>query len=497
MTEISSQVRLDYEPQPRQVALHRAAARQIFYGGAAGGGKSHALRWEAIALCLANPGLQYYLFRRTLPELEDNHIIHFRRLPSAIGNYHETRKEYNFTNGSTIHLAFAEREQDIFRYRGAEMHVVGVDEASLMTEFQLGLIRAWNRLGGYRPSPDYAHALPRCVFASNPGGPAHSFLKRTFIDPAPPETVFYDPSMADPDNPEDRGWSTTYIPARMADNKYLDSNYTASFGGLPPEMAKAYREGNWDVVVGAALHNLSRERHMIRPFDPPRFWTHFMSIDWGTARPFAVGWFCVSPENVELKGKGVWSDVFLPEGAVVMYREFYGWTGKTNEGLRWSSDRVAQEILRMEKEHEDPPMDYRVADSQMWAQTDGPSPAERMTHIGLSLRQAKKDRKAAYAEMLARLAGNPTFLKDGVEEIPMLYVTQNCTQFWRTVPPLVIDSADPEKGPDTKLEDHVYDCLVYALRSRPFVTVERDRWEHERRLAGIERGIQDPYSTGW
>src|SRR5690606_15448024 len=93
-----------------------------------------------------------------------------------------------------------------------------------------------------------------------------------------------------------------------------------------------------------------------------------------------------------------------------------------------------------------------------------------------ALRPAKKDRKHNYSEVLARLAGNPNFRSDGqMAEDPMFFVTANCRHFWRTVPTLSLDETDPEKGPDTDLEDHVYDEVAYALRSRPYVTTEQER----------------------
>ena len=490
----------DYTPQPRQIVLHKTACRQIFYGGAAGGGKSHALRNEAIIFCLQNPGIHVYLFRRVLPELESNHIQYVRALPKEFGHYHETRRQFLFTNGSVLHMGYAEQEADIWAYRGREMHVVLVDEASQWTPLQLGVLRAWNRLGGFKPAVAYAHALPRCVFASNPGGPSHTFLKRTFMPPGiSPETVFYDEEMKDPTDPEDKGWTTIFIPSRMSDNKYLDRNYAGSFGGLPPEMRKALIEGNWDVVPGAAFEILDQRpdqplSHICRPFKPPRHWTHFMAIDWGTARPFSIGWYTVS-EGAELAEKDGWPRKWLPVGSVIRYREWYGWSGKENEGCRYDAGRVARRILEIEHDADDPPMDFRVGDSAMWAQHDGPSVAEHFMEEGVTLNQSAKDRKMGYAEFRSRLAGNPTYHQDGSKgEYPMFYISSQCQHFWRTIPSLTLDETEPDKGPDTKLEDHVYDEVVYALRRRPYVTTEQDRWMGEVRSAGYRRAM-DPYAT--
>ena len=144
-------------------------------------------------------------------------------------------------------------------------------------------------------------------------------------------------------------------------------------------------------------------------------------------------------------------------------------------------------------------LDYRIADNGMWAQHDGPSPAENMMEeAGFVLRKSKKDRERNYSEFLARLAGNPMVRQDGKEEEhPMFFATENCRHFWRTVPVLTLDETDPNKGPDTKLEDHVYDECAYALRSRPYVMTEEDRWEEKwgdeaRRALGKN---VDPYAT--
>ena len=459
--------------------LHSAVARQIFYGGSAGGGKSVALRWDAIAYCLRNPGLQAYLFRRTLPELLDNHIKWLKReVPREIAEWHEAQKTLHFKNGSAIVCCYCDRDDDVWRYLGAEMHWVGLDEASRMTENQINLLRTRCRLGSFKPAPAFALSLPRFLMASNPGGPAHSFLKRTFIDGVKPGTYFNDLSMRDPTKPDDPGWLSLFIPAKMSDNKYIDANYAASFSGLPPELARAYRDGDWDAVVGQALHSLSRERHMLRPFQPPRHWTRFMSIDWGLARPFAVAWFTVS-EGATLKGHFGKADKPLPAGAIIMYDEIYGWNGRANEGARIESPAVARSILEREGKRGDT-MDYRIADGEMWSRHDGPSVIERMQQISpvLSFRPAKKDRRHNYAEFLARLAGNPSLGEDGATgELPMFYATSNCTHFWRTVPPLTLDETDPEKGPDTTLEDHMYDAVAYGLRSRPYIRTIEDRWQ--------------------
>lgn len=497
---------IPYTPQPRQRLLHASTARQIFYGGAAGGGKSVSLRWDGVLFCLENPGCQVYLFRRTLPELRKTHIDPIRAVfPDSLGlgKWHEEQKTFKFINGSAINMCYCEAEEDVKRYLSEEMHVVLIDEASTFTPTQIGFIKTRNRLGSWEPTKD-KHRLPRFVMASNPGGPSHSMLKRTFIDAAPPETIFYDTNMRDPANPNDKGWESIYIPARMSDNKYIDSAYRSSFGALSSELARAYRDGDWNVVSGQAVHNLSETRHKLRQFTPPRHWTRFQVMDWGTAKPFSIGWYAVSDGGL-LAAKGNYPERVIPTGALVRYAELYGWAALNPEfsgdpedkGCRWLGSKVASAIIALENKRDEPRIDYRVADGEMWAQRGGPSVISYFHDKDLYYRRAIKDRKRNFQEILSRLAGNEDFSEDGVEEAdPMLFVTENCIHFWRTVPTLTYDVTDPEKGPNTRQEDHVYDEVAYACRSMPYVTTEREREDEEYEEEFSESLTSgDPYAT--
>ena len=180
-------IELDYVPQTRQRLLHSTAARQILYGGAAGGGKSHCIRWDAIGVCLNNPGCDAFLFRRTTKNLEKNHINPLKReLPSELGSFNETRKVWNFPNGSILHFCYCENDADLENYYGAEFHWLGIDEAGQFSQFQLVFLRSRVRLGGFTPKEP--QVLPRIVLSANPGGKSHDFLKRCFIDIAPADS---------------------------------------------------------------------------------------------------------------------------------------------------------------------------------------------------------------------------------------------------------------------------------------------------------------------
>lgn len=128
---------LDYTPQPKQKMLHDCPANAILYGGSAGPGKSYALRHDLLDICLKVDGIQVYLFRRTYPELERNHILPIQMdWGEQYGRYNDQKRRYFFPNGSILHMAHAQHEKDVMQYHGAEIHVLAIDELSTFTEWQ-------------------------------------------------------------------------------------------------------------------------------------------------------------------------------------------------------------------------------------------------------------------------------------------------------------------------------------------------------------------------
>jgi hypothetical protein len=463
-------IKLEYDPQPKQALLHKCRARQILFGGAVGGGKSHALRWDCIAFCCENPGLQAYIFRRSLPELESNHIQQIKKeLPSELGNFSESRKRFEFFNGSYIQFQYLERDSDCDRIQGAEIHFAGIDEAGQMSAYQLGYIKSRLRLGGYEPKQK--QYLPRLVMTANPGGISHNFLKALYIDPSPPETYFYDVTMKDPRNKGDKGWMSMYIPSRMEDNKYIDPNYGASLSGLPEELARALREGDWDLIIGSFFGDVfRRDRHVIKPFEIPQQWLRFRSFDWGSSKPFCVGWYAVAQQSEE-----------FPDGALIKYREWYGASGP-DRGLKLTAEEVAQGIKSREGYER---IDFSVGDPSVWKWESGPSIGERMSKLGVRFRRADNSRVAGWDQIRQRLMGD--------DNIPMLYFFETCTDLIRTLPILQHDTHRAEDI-NTKSEDHAADELRYACMSRPYQRplpeVEEDQWRPPT-VAEMMSGLDD------
>ena len=160
----------------------------MLYGGAAGGGKSHLMRVAAIVWCAAIPGLQVYLFRRIRDDLIKNHMEGPKGFRSMLAGWSLcdfvkiVDDEIRFWNGSKIYLCHCKDEKDIYKYQGAEIHVLLVDELTHFTETMYRFLRNRVRMVGVQLPSNYAGKFPRILAGANPGNIGHLWVKATFVD---------------------------------------------------------------------------------------------------------------------------------------------------------------------------------------------------------------------------------------------------------------------------------------------------------------------------
>ncbi len=447
----------------QHIALETLAT-EVLYGGAAGGGKSHLMRVAAILWCAAIPGLQTYVFRRIREDLIKNHMEGpkgFRAMlaPWVLSGFCRiVDDEIRFWNGSKIYLCHCKDEKDIYKYQGAEIHVLLIDELTHFTEPMYRFLRNRVRMVGINIPQQLAGRFPRILAGANPGNIGHLFVRRTFVDNAESYDIR-------PMPPEEGGMKRQFIPALLEDNPSMaadDPGYENRLQGLgSKQLIEAMRYGNWDVVEGAFFDCWDPRRHVIRPLDLPKGWMRFMSGDWGSAKPFSVGWWAVASDPITAESPSG-GKVLIPRGCMIRYREWYG-AKAPNEGLKLHAEQVADGIVARETKGE---VSYRVLDPAAFSEDGGKSIAQRMSDKGVHWRPADNARVAGrgamggWDQMRARMVGD----EDGK---PMIVTYSTCLDSIRTIPAQQHDKTRVEDL-DSDGEDHAADEWRYACMSRPW-----------------------------
>lgn len=460
---------IDLNLHRKQGQAFLSKATEILYGGAAGGGKSHLMRCAAIIWCAAIAGLQVYIFRRIREDLVKNHIEGPKGFRAMLqpwvraGLVVIVEDEIRFWNGSKIWLCHCKDEKDRFKYLGAEIHVLLIDELTTFTELIYRFLRSRVRAVGLNIPVEYQGLFPRIICGSNPGNIGHAWVKAGFIDGSPPMTIRQMPDV-------EGGMRRQFIPARLDDNPSMESDdptYRAKLRGLGSEqLVRAMEDGDWNVIEGAFFAEFSSERHVIKPFSIPAGWARFRAFDWGSAKPFSVGWYAVSDGTMPIPG----TLRRIPNGALIKYREWYGAKrnadGKVvpNVGLKLTAEEIAAGIIERSRGER---YAYSVADPAIFSEDGGPSHAERMRKRGVIFRAADNARVTGWDQLRARLKGDADSDHGGE---PLIYFFETCTEIIRTLPVLQHDDSKPEDV-NSDMEDHAPDETRYAAMSRPRVLV--------------------------
>lgn len=244
---------------------------------------------------------------------------------------------------------------------------------------------------------------------------------------------------------------------------------------IDPERYKVAGEGQWGLAEGQFFKQWRESLHVVTPFEIPKNWLRFRSMDWGSARPYACHWWAVDYD-----------------GNLWCYRELYGWGGKPNVGTGETAKQVGARIAELEPKDEK--VSYGVLDNACWANlgVTGPSLAEELNaelyaHGIVTFGKCSKGRIDGANALKERLIGN---LQEDGSYKPAIFFFSNCVHLIRTLPMLAHDKHKPETY-DTQGEDHAVDSAVYACMSRPWAPTKAkatssriDGWvEHKPRSA--------------
>lgn len=443
-----------WQPQPGpQTWLLECPVFEVFYGGARGGGKTESSvgDWLQHSALYGEAAIGIF-FRRKLVQLAEVIARTKQLFPKLGGKYNEQQKTWTMANGARLKFAYLERDSDAEEYQGHNYTRVYVEEVTnFPSPDPINKLRATLRSGSGVPCG--------MRLTGNPGGAGHNWVKRRFIDPNPKgfELITDDTEIEVDGIKRIVKLDRVFIPSKISDNLLLMRNDPTYILRLQQSgsaaLVKAWLEGNWDIVDGAFFDEWDEGKHVltssfasvIRPD-----WLRFRAFDWGSYRPFSVGWYAVMPEPL------IWQDSLFPKGSMIKYREWYGSQGP-NKGLKMTADLVAQGVVAREKGER---IRYGVADPAIYIRDGGPSIGETMSVHRCNWRRADNKRKAGAEQLRQRLVGE--------EGRPLLYFLDCCEDTIRTLPTLQHDDKDPEDV-DTEAEDHAYDETRYAVMSRPWV----------------------------
>lgn len=439
-----------------QTALLQCPVFEVFYGGARGGGKTDGMIGDWIQhSSLYGENAVGIFVRRNRTQLSEV-IARTKQLFSKLGaKYNETKSEWVMQSGSRLRFVYLERDSDAENYQGHNYTRVYLEE---LTNFPspgpINKLRATLRGSAGVP------VGMRCT--GNPGGPGHNWVKARYIDPNPRGYQV----VAETDDVElstgevvSVSLERVFIPSRIRDNpRLLDSQptYLLQLKQTGSEaLVRAWLNGDWDMIQGAYFDDFSPDRHVFSSsIELPPHWTRFRAFDWGSAKPFSCGWYAVAD------GKALG----YPEGAILKYKEFYGWNGTPNVGLKMSASAVGAAIRERDRDEEKlgHNVSYGLADPSIFAEDGGPSIAESMLAVGCQWSRADNKRIPGWEQIHLRLQADP----------PMLYISEACEHTIRCISSVQHDENRPEDL-DTEGEDHAVDETRYAVNSRPLITQAR------------------------
>jgi hypothetical protein len=475
--------------QPKQLAASAAARlcdkpdgpTAIGYGGARGGGKSHWLLAQIGADdCQRFPGLKCLLLRK----VGKSNLEHFEDLTQRL--FHSLPHEFNvsrgiltFANGSRIVLGHYQNEKEIGKYLGLEYDVIGIDEATQLSQVKFADISTCLRTskGGWRP---------RIYTATNPGGLGHQWYFQKFIVPYESKTES----------------TTRFISARIDDNAFVNEENKAELASSTGWKRDAWYLGKWDIAAGQYFKTFRPDIHIIgadeaahpavgtnalrgpsefseqlsrlrrfREMDAVRW---VAAMDYGFTHYSVVLLGCYDQHNnlyiVDEHAERFW----VPQRHALAIRQMLA------HHKVYSSERHAKDVVLAQYPNASATQNWAwtqarsrlltsfVAGSDMFgSESNGNSVANQYSGLGIYVRPANMDRVGGWSAILQRL-GDPDA---GI--MPSLFIHKRCTHLLETLPYL---QHDPDRPGDilkinTNEEgsggDDAADALRYMVATKP------------------------------
>ena len=415
------------QPNPGpQTAFLSSTAREVMYGGAAGGGKTDAL----IALALRwvdHPKHRCLMLRRTRPQLQEVIDRTQQLFPEVVSgaSWREAENRWKFPSGAIIQMGFAEHEQDILNFKTFEYNLICFDELTSFTEKQYLFMFLRNRTKS-------ADLPPLIRSGTNPGDIGHEWVFRRFIDKREPYKIYNETVLI---NQKDFVIARQFIPSHVWDNPAMPNReeYIAGIMQMAPEDVAAYLHGEWSRLAGAMFQPLveaesaqlaNRQFSLIR------------CIDFGISDPTCVLWLAHYPATGVTD---VISELYLKDPSL---------------------DDVATNIKIREKLMGLGSPVYSVGSPEMFNRqaTSGQSIATMLSTLGVYLEKGNIDRMAGWSRLrtLQQRGSLRVWPDDG---------NWGAVNLKRTLPMLQRNTGLGKDPNDLRprQEDHAADALRYGI----------------------------------
>jgi hypothetical protein len=500
---------------------------ELFYGGAAGGGKTDlGVVMPVIRPCRSRQLLWYQhpmfkglIIRRTIPELKKELVKRcMEYLPQTGGKYNHTDRVWSWPWGAQLFLNAAEHEEDIRRYDTEQFSYIFFEELTSFTEFQYLYMLSRCR------SADAD--LPALMFsASNPGNIGHGWVRKRFVEPCKEggkilRQYFFDKhgQYILEENPDHANFGKPkfiqriFIRAFGSDNPQLlknDPDYLVRLEALPEAEKAAKLYGDWWTFSGQVFdtfraHHYPDEPenalHVIPDSHIPDWWPKILAIDWGYKAATVGLWGAISPQ-----------------GRCFVYREYYVrntevavWATEMGEASRGEALRaVVLDTNAWDQRGEEKTIAAQFTEKFTEAYGERAIPLEQASKGRVSgktlvqeyLRWRPKpvfvhqdgkvfdEEEAARLKRLSQAAWQryiELFAPPQIEDhLPRLQILDVCRHLIECIPLCVYDAKDVEDvaewdASDSGVGDDPYDCLRYLLK-RADRYVREARHEFDRR----------------
>ncbi len=418
----------NWKPNPGMQELFLSCnADEVFYGGAAGGGKSESLLVDSLR-GIGTGGYKSLLLRRTFPDLERSLIQRSHELIPKLTNgkarYDSINHKWIFPNHDILQFGHCKTPKDVQHYLSAEYQYIGLDEVTHFEEktylFLFSRLRSSNE-------------KVRCYIrsASNPGGIGHGWVKKRFIDKLKPCEIKYYKNVKGVDievsGRDDMSLSRCWIPAGLKDNPKLPASYEAKLNQLPENLQRAYKLGDWSILTGQYFPEFQPSMHVVSPFVIPEHWHKYLAFDPGYNDPCCALWVAVSPS-----------------GHHFVYREYYASKVLARDQAKHIKNATGEEKI-----------ESFIAGKDLWNKysTGGKSAAEEFNAVGLYPLRANTDRVQGWFRVHSMLSLMP-------DDKPKCMIFNTCVNLIRSLPSLAHDDNKPEDVAKHQ-DDHAPDAFRY------------------------------------